>query len=146
MECEMCGLSQAVTKARVEGTILNVCSNCKKFGVEIVETVFRQKRRAQFEESQESIVFGYGSKIKQKREELGLTQGEFAKRLQEKESVLSHVESQKVEPTIALAKKMKKVFSINLIETIQTEEVVPKTGEEEAFTIGDIIKVKKSRK
>jgi len=73
---------------------------------------------------------------------LRLKQEEFAKKLNEKESLIQKIESGHFEPSIGLAKKIGRFLKIKLVEEyeeVHEKQVRSKTG---SFTIGDIIKIK----
>ncbi|MBW3020350.1 multiprotein-bridging factor 1 family protein [Candidatus Woesearchaeota archaeon] len=145
MECEMCG-KVASQKARVEGVLLNVCNNCARFGNKIAENNFPSKKVFnKSEEGVESLVPNYNILIKNKREQLGLTHEEFAKKVNEKESVILHIESKKFEPSLRLARKIQKFLKIKLIEYEKEVSEIPMAKKTSGLTIGDLIKVRKSK-
>ena len=90
----------------------------------------------------DSIVSNYPEIIRGKREQLGLKQEEFAKKISEKVSIVHHLEIGKLEPSIELAKKLEKLLRIRLVETIEVEKEEIKQEEGEVMTIGDLIKEK----
>ena len=158
MNCEMCGKKIDVYyEVNVEGSILKLCRECSSFGKVIKKSYVtpRVKKKANYivkdtkkhqekEEAIEIIIENYGNIIKSAREKMGLKQEELAKRLNEKESLISHIESGKKEPRMELAKKLENFFNIKLIETISEKEVVfKKEYESDKLTIGDMIKIRK---
>ena len=54
--------------------------------------------------------------IRNKRDELGLKQEDFAKMLNEKESIIHKLETGEFKPSLKLAKKLEKKFGLKLIE------------------------------
>ncbi|MBW2997975.1 multiprotein-bridging factor 1 family protein [Candidatus Woesearchaeota archaeon] len=148
MECEMCG-KVATQKAKVEGVLLEVCNGCAKFGNKVVDNNFSGKRRFYKKEEEEKgneiIVPNYNVLIKNKREQLGLKHEDFAKKINEKESVILHIESKKFEPSLKLTRKIQKFLKIRLIEFEKEIEDVPMTKKSSGLTIGDMIKVRKSK-
>ncbi|MBT4396909.1 TIGR00270 family protein [archaeon] len=158
--CEMCGQEARVSEAIVEGSILKVCDKCSKFGeaIEIKRAPSRNVRaqRVSFENKKkpvfvnramESIVSGYGVKIRKARERMGMKQEQVAKAIAERESVVQKVESGNLEPTLKLAKKFEQFFSIKLVEK-KTEEVKEEDMKEfnlrdGGLTIGDLLDLKK---
>ena len=146
--CEMCGNDTFLLRAVVEGTELNVCKGCARFG-KIIKRPFKKnykKERPVINEENKKIpivVSNYSALIKQAREKMGLKQEELAKRISEKESLLHHMESGEFEPSITLAKKLEKFLKISLIEEYEEKkDFVPKSKGKEV-TIGDLIKIKK---
>ena len=91
----------------------------------------------------ETIVPGYGRIIKKKREELGLKQEDFARKINEKVSLIHNIESEHFEPSINLARKIERFLKIKLVE--QFEEQLSgkskKLTSTDEMTIGDIIKI-----
>ena len=149
----MCGSEEQLFKAKIEGTEMNVCSECSKFG-EIITIVKEEHKKpkkevkpAQVEkepEVVETIVSDFAEKLRKKREELGLDQENFAKKLNQKKSIVHKMENGEIVPSIDLAKKIEKLLGVKLIEEYAEKDISFKgkgTSSEE-LTIGDLIKVK----
>lgn len=152
MKCDMCGSEGRLYKAIIEGAQLNVCHECSKFGkvIGIIEQKASCQEKTRQNEAQEpqkevmDIVIGdYAEKIKRKREQLGLKQEEFAKKINEKESLIQNIESGRYEPPIGLAKKIQGFLKIRLVEEHEEMHEMKKETKTNAFTIGDFIKIKK---
>tara|TARA_Y100000310_G_C20416127_1_gene684408 strand:- start:309 stop:737 length:429 start_codon:yes stop_codon:yes gene_type:complete len=141
MACDMCGVNEKLFRARVEGTMLTVCSNCAKHGTIIEEIKQKRAPLPQVEEPEELLVADYAKRIRDARG--NEKQEDFAKKINEKESLLKHWETGKAEPTLAQARKLEKSLSISLIETDSTEYTPTQHEEGKALTIGDILKVRK---
>ena len=144
MICEMCGRDNELIVSLVEGTELNVCPNCARFGKLIRKTkpeILKKERIIAAEkEIIEVIVPDYASKIRNKREGLGLKQKELAEKIAEKEALVHKLETGIVEPSIKIAKKLEKFLKIKLVEEQeQTAEsfISPKR---EGYTLGDFLK------
>lgn len=153
MECEMCGKIGNVVKTKVEGTFLNVCNNCARHGkvVEKVEDLagvsnIKRKTFSRDKEISEYIVPNYNSLVKNKREQIGLKQEDFAKKVNEKVSVIQHIESGKLEPSLKLAKKLEHFLGIKLIEKDDFEYEGGVREEASTMTLGDMLKIKKRTK
>lgn len=151
--CEMCGKKESSAIALVEGTELSICSDCSKFG-KIVKKISHVEQMPQKsakiiakkpEEPEiiETIVEGYGDIVKKSREKLNLTQEEFAKKINEKVSVVHSIESEHHEPNIELAKKLEKFLKVKLIEQEKVENKSFGKTDSNSLTIGDILKIKK---
>ncbi|MDO8740147.1 MAG: multiprotein bridging factor aMBF1 [Candidatus Woesearchaeota archaeon] len=151
MECDMCG-KQARFKALVEGSELFVCDQCSKFGKTLGEIRISQidpkKQKTQSimaeeKELMEVIVPDYPELIKSKREALGLKQEDFAKKINEKASLIHKIESGHFEPNVELARKLERFLKIKLVE--EHEEIHKKEAKKAAdsFTLGDFVKIKK---
>ena len=143
----MCGKKEGVKDAIVEGVVLKVCDKCSKFGkvITIEKPVVREERRVvKKEEISEDIVENYALKLKRARENLNLKQGEVAKKINEKESVVHSLEIGKLKPSLDLARKLERFFKIKLIENVEEERKdVSIDFRDKEVTIGDLLKIKK---
>jgi putative transcription factor len=154
-DCDMCGANGKLIKVKVENTIMNLCSNCQKYGTPLGQTKgksfannsFFSKKKENIPEVEEYIVSDYGQRIKAKRERLKIKPEEFAKKLNEKESLLLKIENSSLEPNFVLAKKIEQFLKIQLVLTrsnskIQEEfEKQKEQGESNTnLTFGDILK------
>jgi len=159
----MCGKETHLVIALIEGTKLNVCKECAKFGKIIqkpkTEEIKAKKNKRFFEaethktyprekniikkEIIQAIVPNCAFLIKQKREKLKLKQEELAEKIAEKESLIHHLESGKFEPSIKLAEKLEKFLKIKLIEEREAIKINIEKTKSDKFTIGDFIKIKK---
>ena len=145
MNCELCGKKSELFRTKIEGTIVNVCEKCSKFG-EIIERVIKEEenkivKKKIREEIIEEIRKGYGAIIKNAREKLGLTQEELARKINEKESLIHKLENELVEPSLKLAEKLERFLKIKLIEIYSDENKYIKNNDEK-LTIGDLLNVK----
>ena len=68
---------------------------------------------------------------------------EFAKKINEKESIIHKIEVGAFEPSLALAKKLEKELGVKLIGEHEEKHESFKRKKEEGFTLGDFIRVKK---
>ena len=155
MQCEMCGKEvEDYFRARIEGTVLNVCEKCCRFG-RVLEPVKAQSRepvrqadvvnKPVLPDVVEELVEDFALKIKSRREKLGLTQEELAKKINEKESILQKVESGHFTPSIKLAKKLENFLGLKLVEEVEEQKVLSgRSGSSGGgFTLGDFVKVRK---
>jgi putative transcription factor len=158
MACDMCGADTKLFKAIIEGVEMNVCRDCSRFGKVIGEVKEEKEEKKPKKiikatgatadagpdvELLQVIVEDYAEKIKDAREKSGLKQKDFAKKINEKESLIHKIETGSFKPNISLARKIEKFLKIRLIE--QHEEVHTKSAESKSdeFTIGDFVKIKK---
>ncbi|MBI2140107.1 TIGR00270 family protein [Candidatus Woesearchaeota archaeon] len=152
MRCELCGKELPLVRAEIEGSTLSVCQQCCRFG-KIVGKVSSPSGKSptlsgmpgKIESRPEpvlSLIPDYGVLIKKKREAMGLTQEEFAKKINEKESLLHKIETNNFEMSIPLAEKLERFLHITLIQQAEDthESIAPR--KREGFTLGDFIKVK----
>jgi putative transcription factor len=165
LRCEVCGrkIHGTPIRAVIESAKLTVCIECSKHGKIIWEEEveagqrtskkplplgpFVQKKKpaqAQVDTTQE-IVEGYHSKIRQAREKLGLSHEELGKKINEKASVLSKLETGKMTPNNLLVTKLEHVLKIKLLIPIKEEKIsqgFPKSPNRET-TLGDLIQLNK---
>jgi len=151
MQCDLCGAeTENLFRAIVEGTELNVCKDCAKYGKVIEKKPIKEETKKQLTKTIEPekeiiqvIVPDFAQRIKKKRESLGLKQKEFAKKISEKESLIHNIETGSFEPSISLAKKLERFLKIKLIEEYEEEHKKGSKTKTGGFTVGDLIKVKK---
>ena len=146
----MCGKSEErLFKTLIEEVEMGVCSSCSKFGKvmhaigspikNIPKKTFAQEPQ---EEKISLIVDGYADIIKKKREGRGLSQKDFALKLNEKESTIHKIETGHIEPSISLAQKIQRFLGVKLIEEVEEKHEKIKRKEDVGFTLGDFIKIK----
>ncbi|MBI2659742.1 TIGR00270 family protein [Candidatus Woesearchaeota archaeon] len=151
MNCDLCGkTTESLAKAIIEGVNLDVCADCAKFG-KVISAPKRpspkeqhmQLQKREEKEKTELIVEDYPEIIKKKRESMGLTQKEFANRINEKEVIISKIETGAFAPPINLARKLEKFLGIKLVEEYKEDAFKSGRKSIEGFTLGDFIKIKK---
>ena len=145
--CEICGKNlDYLDKAIVEGVMMSVCSNCSKFGkvIPVRKPLIGPKRVIPIhtKELREDIIDNYSESIKKGREKRGLKQGELAKNIAEKESVISKIESGSLKPSFILARKLEQFLGIRLIESFEDKKEVNLNLKDDGLTIGDLLKIK----
>lgn len=148
INCDLCGkVEERLHRAIIEGVELNVCSGCSKFGkVLSTKEIFSKKTIVKAEPKEEKIellVENYADIIKKKRESMGLTQKDFANKINEKETTIHKIETGTLTPPLPLAKKLEKILGIKLIEEYLEKQESFKRAKAEGFTLGDFIKIKK---
>jgi putative transcription factor len=153
--CDMCGKQGELKPAKVENTILNLCSNCQSFGEAQQKPKYTQRksnnyRKPKTKEEDKIYIFisGFGKKVKQAREALKLNQEEMARKLSIKDSLIHQIESEHMQPAINIAKKIEKALNIKIVQEVQEEETHIKEKpklESKGLTLGDFIKVKKKK-
>ena len=156
MVCDMCGAQGKLYRTIVEGAELSLCQECSSFGKVIgiieqkIESRQAPKKNANIEHAQpelmDILVDGYAQKIREKRQSLGLSQEDFAKKINEKESLVQKIESGHFEPPIGLAKKIGSFLKIKLVEEYEEKHEKLSHSRNDSFTIGDFIKVKEKPK
>ncbi|MGQ4833295.1 MAG: multiprotein bridging factor aMBF1 [Candidatus Asgardarchaeia archaeon] len=161
MRCEICGkeIRGKPVKILIDRAELIVCRECAKHGTPIIETGATKKKSVLKKERQKpkrelrplpfeelEIVEDFNTKIKDKREALGLSLSELAKTIKEKESLLRKIEAGKMVPTFDVARKLEKVLGVKILvkETFDgVSGITEKEGKE--LTLGDIIEFKKKK-
>src|SRR3989344_8663208 len=120
--CEICGEERELVKAIVEGSLLDVCEECSRFGNTIVVKKIQKEEKSVKKQTVDIINIinpDYPKLIKDARDRLGLKQKDLALKLNEKESVIHKLETGSLQPTILLARRLERILSINLIELYQ---------------------------
>lgn len=147
----MCGKDTELYTATIEGIALKVCKHCARHGKIIAKAkpaiLPRKIKKATMQqvpaetEIVEAVLEDYAKRIRDARTKSGMTQKEFAKKINEKESLLHKMETSSFKPSIPLAKKLEKILHIKLTEQKEEEKtVMPKTKKSGTLTIGDILK------
>jgi len=158
-------------KAVIEGAKLTVCLECSKHGKVIlheivnfptpqkstasastysassstkstihIPTLQRKPPVAQVKLSTE-LTEGYAGKIRVAREKLALSHEDLGKKINEKASLLRHIETGKVAPTNLLASKLEHALRIQLMVPITDEKSTSQVHRvaNEEMTLGDLV-------
>ncbi len=146
MNCELCGNSIRgdVQVVNIDGGVFRVCNNCSKLGTPArvpkpIETrsshtlsSHSPPKTAQRDNPPPSPGFSYDSEemilredfskaIKNARESLGITQEELGKKINEKPSMIGHLEVGSMKPDDLLARKLEHFLKIQLFVPIEGE-------------------------
>ncbi len=141
----MCGRQGGLVTAEVERVEMNVCQNCAKFGtIKIRADAVRVSQKKMHKEQPFRVVSQYASVLRQAREKQGLSQEDFARFLQEKESIVAKWEQGRMQPSVDVARRLEKILGISLVVE-DVEQVVEKEQHKrvDGFTLGDFMKVRK---
>ena len=149
MQCEICG-ANIVGKSyhvRVDHSELEVCKNCARYGKEIIpsknaQEVKKKKTRKRIVFTEE-IIPEYGEIIRKEREKMGLNQEDFAKKINEKLSLIRKIEKNEMVPDEAVRKKIERFLGIKLTETINEERWEETSKIRGNLTLGDIVSIKR---
>ena len=139
-ECEICG-EEATKRAEIDGALVNVCSECSKYGKIITKEplkVIREKPKQEIPEVEKYIDPQYPQLIKSAREKRNMKIEEMAKKINEKESVISRLETGHLSPTFDLARKLEEFLEIKLILEYE-KKPISGGNKQEDLTIGDVI-------
>ena len=129
LTCEVCGaqIKSAPSSVEIDGAILRVCPNCARRGrpmrepvVKVVLTSSPAPKPVKVEAELE-VDPDYNVIVREAREKLGLSQEALGMMINVKPSLISHVETKKLKPDIALARKLMHQLKVNLL--ISAEEL-----------------------
>lgn len=151
MECFICGKeTKKIFKIDVEGNLIEVCENCKSFGKVVFIENLRKNTKTKINKNisieEFELIENYGDVIRRKREELGLSIEELAKKLGIKGSLLSKIEKCEIYPEEKTIDKIEKILNVKLrekVENIKKKKVRNEKQEKyEKLTIADIVEIK----
>ena len=127
MNCEICGnpIKGEPQAILVDGAKLRVCNNDAKLGTAIKETPRPQglvpkpvhsPLIPKFDIIEEELELreDFGMAIKSAREKMGLSQDQLAAKINEKASLIRHLETEKLKPDDMLAMKLERFLKISL--------------------------------
>ena len=146
MDCELCGKKGEMYRAVVEDSQMTVCNACSKYGHvtgkvrQVVEV--KKKPKQVKEESVEVIVSNFGELLRKKREQTGMSQKEFARKIAEKESILHKMETGSLVPTMETARKLERMLRLKLVEEITEEVSGERKKDNQVMTLGDFVTIK----
>ena len=161
MICEMCGKEVPMTKTViVEGSRLNVCPGCARFGEDyrasssngapvtqtvIEERLQKRERRMQSKDiyagsASVELVDDYGGVIREARVAKGMDLDQFAASILEKKGTLAKIESNNLIPDDKLIKKIEKALGIKLTESVQSGVTVGGGNGSNKMTLGNFIR------
>jgi putative transcription factor len=130
---------------------MNVCKSCSSFGKVIGRVhVPLPKKKVEIKkdiptkkEIVDVVVQDYAERIKKARESQNLTQKEFAKKVNEKESLIHKIETGSFSPNVDLARKLEHALHIKLVEKFEEEKPILPHEKGTELTIGDFVKIRK---
>ena len=161
MICEMCGKEVPMTKTViVEGSRLNVCPGCARFGEDyrasssngapvtqtvIEERLQKRERRMQSKDiyagsASVELVDDYGGVIREARVAKGTDLDQFAAPILEKKGTLAKIESNNLIPDDKLIKKIEKALGIKLTESVKSGVTVGGGNGSNKMTLGNFIR------
>ena len=168
MNCEICGkpIEGKPIRTKIDGSVLEVCKECSKFGRVQRDTplerkfVSRNKKgnpqnrnrpqakpknvQRRRDEPMDELVEDFNVIVRQARESKGWTREELGAKIYEKVSVINRIESGKMEPDIKLAKKLEKTLNITLIEKYDDVDLDSfRSAASGPNTLGSIVKIKR---
>ncbi len=133
---------------RIEGAVIEVCERCSRFGTKadvskaISYTPIKNTIRFSALDSVDfELMSEYGKLIAKVRESKGLTRYDFAKRINEKESVVKRLEDQEFEPAEELVRKIEDFLDIRLREKIEGTILRQRVKKKLDLPLGDVVEV-----
>lgn len=169
MRCEVCGrkIHDESVRAVIEGAKLTVCVECSKHGKIILhEEAFlplpqkavsgttdkpgkpvplAQRRRTDIPQVAltKELTDDYPNKIRIAREKLMLSHEELGLKINEKASVLRHIETGKMAPDNLLASKLEHMLRIQLLVNVSNEKSTTQVhrAATEELTLGDLVEM-----
>lgn len=142
MNCEVCGASNARRRAKIEGTILNVCDRCVRTGEEVARVEISRRPKPVLRAPKDmdySLKEDFSRIIRSNREKKGLTQEQLAAKIQEKHTIVNRIENG-WEPPLPVVKKLERFFNISLMGASEESDYKLKASKE-GLTLGDIAKI-----
>ncbi|MFH1447648.1 MAG: multiprotein bridging factor aMBF1 [Candidatus Micrarchaeota archaeon] len=151
-ECEICGKESNLYLVEIDRARLQVCFDCSKSGkvVESPHTELRPSRRPTTKPVRHTtefeIVQDYGKRISEARNRMHISRSVLAEMINEKESFLDRVESERTLPTESLVKKLEKTLNISLYEEVGLGSGGLSGDQKKGLTLGDVIQLKRRGK
>lgn len=166
-ECPICGgiIWGKGQYVLIEGAKIVVCQSCAQYGTKIYErpksahlkkskykqsiSTSKKPKSKQYSFEKVEIVPDYAKRIRNTRNSHNLNQEQFARKLNEKPSLLRRIEVGKAKPTIKLAKKIEQVYHIKLLKEVDDIETSVNSSKYmkklDRSSLGDIAFIKKKK-
>jgi putative transcription factor len=156
MRCEVCGQEIRGEPRRrvIEGAKMVVCGRCTHYGSEDWSPISSNKprrrnrrsvtrRKSEVEQAEElELVVDYGKIIKTARQNAKMSVEDLARKIQEKESVIKKLEKEEFNPNPSLARKLKRVLGIEIMEKVENSSGPILSRPLGTRTLGDLIRFK----
>ena len=137
-----------MTHIKIEGAVIEVCERCSRFGTKVnvpqpsaYNPIKNTIQIAELGNSDLELVPEYGKLIVKVRESKGLTRYDFAKRINEKESVVKRLEEEEFEPDGQMIKKIEDFLDIRLQEKYEGVVLRQREKKRPDLTVGDVVEV-----
>ena len=162
MECEICGKEvpeHNPIRAKIEGSVMVVCKECSKLGT-IQKAPPKPKFRKQTksknsnntknknysrnDEPTEELIEDFEMAVRKAREAKNWSREDLGKKINERVSVITRIETGKMTPDTKLTKKLEKTLNIKLLEKVNNVDlnqfINSSSGER---TLGNVMKIKR---
>lgn len=162
MECEICGKpvpENNPIRAKIEGSVMVVCKECSKLGTiqkAPPKPKFRQQPKgkkqnktqnrnySRNDEPSEELIEDYELEIRKAREAKNWSREDLGKKINERVSVITRIETGKMTPDTKLTRKLEKALNIKLLEKVNNVDlnqfINSSSGER---TLGNVMKIKR---
>ena len=163
MECEICGKpvpEHNPIRAKIEGSVMVVCKECAKLG-KIQKAPPKPKFRKQDkkgkktnntknkaysrqEEPSEELIEDFEFEVRKAREANNWSREDLGKKINERVSVITRIETGKMTPDIKRTKKLERALDIKLLEkseNIDLNQYMSSSSGER--TLGNVMKIKR---
>ena len=163
MECEICGKpvpENNPIRAKIEGSVMVVCKECSKLGKiqkappkpKYVKQNNKSKRPAttrnrsysRNDEPTEELIEDFSLEVRKARESKNWSREDLGKKINERVSVITRIETGKMTPDNKLTKKLEKALNIKLLEeadNVDLNQFINSSSGER--TLGNIMKIKR---
>lgn len=132
------------------------CDKCSNYGkiVERAVTIPRRtkdRRDKKIEEKFEidiefELIPNYGKAIKEAREKSGIKQDELGRMINEPASLIHRIETERIEPSIEIAKKIQRALHIRILKPIEIDNENEELEKRSEMTLGDVVVIRKKRR
>ena len=162
MECEICGKpvpENNPIRAKIEGSVMVVCKECSKLGTiqkAPPKPKFRQQPKgkkqnktqtrnySRNDEPSEELIEDFELEIRKAREAKNWSREDLGKKINERVSVITRIETGKMTPDTKLTRKLEKALNIKLLEKVNTVDLNQFIGSSSGErTLGNIMKIKR---
>lgn len=162
MECEICGKpvpEHNPIRAKIEGSVMVVCKECSKLGKiqkappkpKYVKqtntkrnTTKKTRNYSRRDEPTEELIEDFSNEVRRAREAKNWSREDLGKKINERVSVITRIETGKMTPDLKLTKKLEKALNVKLLEKIDNVDlnqfISSSSGER---TLGNIMKIKR---
>ena len=163
MECEICGKEvpeHNPIRAKIEGSVMVVCKECSKLGTiqkAPPKPKFRQQNKSKKQknntrnknysrrdEPSEELIEDFEIEIRKARESKNWKREDLGKKINERVSVITRIETGKMTPDVKLTKKLERALDIKLLEKVDNVDlnqfINSSSGER---TLGNVMKIKR---
>ena len=161
-ECEICGKpvpENNPIRAKIEGSVMVVCKECSKLGT--VQKAppkpkylkqnkgkkpanTRKRNYPRNDEPSEELIEDFSFEVRKAREAKDWSREDLGKKINERVSVITRIETGKMTPDTKLTKKLEKALNIKLLEKVENVDlnqfINSSSGER---TLGNVMKIKR---